>query len=622
MALGSVGALLGSLAATLVLGAPAAQADTVDPVSAPPVRFISFNMCGSGTMCEWADGYTNQAKYDAVLKETEAAAPGTATGWNADQIFLQEICKYQYDTLAAKLAPQGFSGHYVTTEDFGTTPEGHCKKPAGDTLSIQDPLNIGEYGMAVFVKGAALAHADLELGTYAPGTPSEEAIKSPCLKAYTQGRPTWACSVHLDWSDQSNAGREQQARKLAQQADLWQAQGVPVSLGGDFNATPGPPAVEICEPKDPDGSGPQQPPTVSASVKMMCTGSAVTATFYEPGVGNRLGFGNGAFLEVDETDKDFFSTENFPTDCLATGATRCRSGEPTFGQFRRKLDYIFLSSRHFKDVKADVPDRVSNATDHNMVRGAAAWADCGAEAECATDGLFRRDANGVLRRYAGRVNGTLSAPSEVGVGWGMMSRITRDGTTLVAGDTDGKLWRYPADPVTGTYSGSTRVLAGTGGWQAMDVLLAPGDFDGDGKADLIAREKSTGVLWLYPGNGADGYGTRRSIGTGWGMFDVLLAPGDFDGDRKADLIGRTPAGDLWLYKGDGAGSYAPRVQIGVDWERYSALAAPGDIDGDGKADLIGRDGVNDLYLYKGNGAGSYAPAVKVGYGYPDGELLL
>ncbi|WP_037881459.1 FG-GAP repeat domain-containing protein [Streptomyces sp. NRRL F-5727] len=611
-ALGSVGALLGSLAATLVLGAPAAQADTVDPGSAPPIRFISFNMCGSGTMCEWAAGYTNQAKYDAVLKETEAADPGTATGWNADQIFLQEICRYQYDTLAAKLSPKGFSGHYVTTENFGVTPEGQCKKPASDTVSIQGPASVGDYGMAVFVKGDALAHADLELGTYHEGKADEEAIKSPCLKAYTQGRPTWACSVHLDWDSATHAGREQQARKLAQQADLWQAQGVPVSLGGDFNATPGPASVEKCEPVPLKGWG------------MICTGNAVTAAFYEPAVGNRLGYGNGAFLEVDETDKESFSIQDFPTDCLARGATRCRSGAPTFGQTARKLDYVFLSSRHFKDVKADALPRVSNATDHNMVRGAAAWADCGTE--CATDGLFRRDTNGVLRRYAGRANGTLSGSTEVGVGWGSMSNITRDGTTLVASDTDGKLWRYPAavtaaDPVTDTYSGSTRIPAGTGGWQAMDVLLAPGDFDGDGKTDLIAREKSTGVLWLYPGNGADGYGTRKSIGTGWGMFDVLLAPGDFNGDGKADLIGRTPSGDLWFYKGDGAGSYAPRVQIGVDWERYSALAAPGDINGDGKADLIGRDGVNDLYLYKGNGAGSYAPAVKVGYDYPDGELL-
>lgn len=576
MALGSVGALLGSLAATLVLGSPAAQADTVDPGSAPPIRFVTYNMCGSGAMCKWNAGFTNKAKYEAVLKETEAAAAGTATGWNAEQIFLQEVCEYQYDTLKAKLAARGFTGRYVTTKDFGPTA-GICTKPDGDNESVVRSGTEGHYGMAVFVKGTVVEGVNLRL---ADATFDGEWVESPCVKSYTQWRATWACSVHLNWSGTTDEYRNKEAAKLAAQAAVWQAEGTPVILGGDFNGTP---------------------PTTMA------------ATFYEPAVG-----GKGTFLEVDETDKEFFSTENYPTDCLVTGATRCRSGEPTFGDFRRKIDYIFVSSAHFKDVKASVSPRDPQATDHDTLRGAASWADCGPAG--ATDSLFRRDASGALYRYDGRAGG-LAAPCKVGVGWGSMSKITRDGATLVASDTDGKLWRYPAGPVTGAYSGSTRVLAGTGGWQGMDVLLAPGDFDGDGKADLIAREKSTGVLWLYPGNGADGYGTRKSIGTGWGMFDVLLAPGDFDGDQKADLIGRTPVGDLWFYKGDGAGSYAPRVQIGVDWERYTALAAPGDIDGDGKADLIGRDGVNDLYLYKGNGAGSYAPAVKVGYDYPDGELL-
>ncbi|MFF0274602.1 FG-GAP-like repeat-containing protein [Streptomyces sp. NPDC004330] len=576
-ALGSAGALLGTLAAGLLLGAPAARADDVPPASAPPLRFISFNMCGSGTMCEWnaPAGYTNKAKYDAVVNETAAADPSTATGWNADQIFLQETCRYQFDTLSAKLAPHGFSGHYVTTKNFGNTADKQCQKPAGDTESIQTGATIGDYGMAVFVKGAALARTELALGAY-----DGEDIVSPCIKASTQGRPTWACSVHLDWNTASDAGREQQARRLAQQADLWQAQGVPVSLGGDFNGKPG---------------------------------TAMAATFYEPTVGDGVAYGNGAFREVDETDRSHFTAA-----CLSAQVTRCRSGATTFGVAKRKIDYIFLSARHFKDVVADAPPLVGDATDHQMLRGAAAWADCGTT--CATDGLFRRDANGVLRRYAGRVDGSLSAPGQVGVGWGTMSKIARDGTTLVAADHDGLLWRYPADPRTGQYSGSTRILAGNGGWQNITTILAPGDFDGDGRTDLVARDKA-GELWLYPGDGDDGYGTRRSIGTGWQMFDVLLAPGDFDGDGKADLIGRTPVGDLWFYAGDGAGSYAPRVRIGVDWERYTALAAPGDLDGDGKADLIGRTPAGDLWFYAGDGAASYAPAAQVGYGYPAGELL-
>ncbi|MER8035462.1 FG-GAP-like repeat-containing protein [Streptomyces hydrogenans] len=551
-ALGSVGALLGSAAAALAFGAPTAQADTVSPGSAPALRFVSFNICGSGSPCTTEKGYTDAAKYAAVVDQT------SGSGWNADQIFLQEVCRYQYDELAGQLGSKGFQGNYTTTVQLGTASGLCAGGPAGTK---------GDYGMALFVKGTVTDSTVLDLTVGGESEP----IKAPCLKSYTQGRANWACSVHLYWND--GALRDAEAQKLAQQSALWQSQGYPVVLGGDFNGRPDTP---------------------------------MAATFYEPGAG-----GNGSFLEVDETDKDYFTSA-----CLTAGASRCRGGETTFGDTRRKLDYIFVSSAHFKGVKGDVLPTFAGASDHDMIRGAATWADCGPAG--ATDGLFRREAGGALYRYAGRAGG-LAGPCKVGVGWGIMDKVAQDGDTLVATDGAGTLWRYPADPATGSYSGSTRVQAGTG-WQANDVLLAPGDFDGDGKADLIGRD-TAGALWLYPGDGANGYGARKQIGSGWQMFDALLAPGDFDGDGKADLIGRDTAGALWFYKGNGAGYYAPRTQIGSGWQIYTSLVAPGDLNGDGKADLIGRDASRDLWLYKGDGAAYYAPRVQVGYGYPDGELL-
>ncbi|MFC9261720.1 FG-GAP-like repeat-containing protein [Streptomyces hydrogenans] len=554
-ALGTVGALLGSAAAALALGTPVAQADTVASGTAPALRFVSYNMCGSGSPCTDALGFSDEAKYTTIVEQTNGSV------WNADQIFLQEVCRYQYDELATRLAPKGFEGLYTTTVQLGTG-SGLCAKGPDGTK--------GDYGMAVFVKGTVTERKVLDLTAGGESEP----IKAPCVKSYTQGRANWACSVHLYWATDATL-RNQEAQYLASQAAAWQEQGYPVVLGGDFNDTPG---------------------------------SGMAGTFYTPGTGS----GSGIFTEVDETDKDYFTTA-----CATAGASRCRSGETTFGSSRRKIDYLFLSARHFKNVKGDVLPRVTDASDHDMIRGAASWADCGPAG--ATDGLFRRDAGGALYRYAGRTDGKLAAPCKVGVGWGTMTEVAQDGTTLVAVDGGGTLWRYPADPATGSYSGSTRVQAGTG-WQGNDVLLAPGDFDGDGKADLIGRD-TAGALWLYPGDGADGYGARKQIGSGWQMFDALVAPGDFDGDGKADLIGRDTAGGLWFYKGDGAGSYAPRTQIGTGWQTYSALVAPGDVDGDGKADLIGRDAAKDLWFYAGDGAAYYAPRTRIGYGYPDGELL-
>ena len=52
-----------------------------------------------------------------------------------------------------------------------------------------------------------------------------------------------------------------------------------------------------------------------------------------------------------------------------------------------------------------------------------------------------------------------------------------------------------------------------------DWLLGSGDIDGDGRADLLARESSTGVLWLLPGTGS-GFGAPRFVAGGLSGYDL------------------------------------------------------------------------------------------------------
>src|SRR6476659_6445387 len=132
------------------------------------------------------------------------------------------------------------------------------------------------------------------------------------------------------------------------------------------------------------------------------------------------------------------------------------------------------------------------------------------------------------------------------------------------------------------------------------------DFSGDGHADLIARTP-TGVLYLHRGNGAGGFlGSRTKIGTGWQVYDHIFSPGDFSGDGHADLIARTPTGVLYLYRGNGAGVFlGSRTVLGTGWQVYDRVFSPWDFTGDGHADLIARTPTGVLYLYRGNGAGVF-----------------
>jgi hypothetical protein len=46
-----------------------------------------------------------------------------------------------------------------------------------------------------------------------------------------------------------------------------------------------------------------------------------------------------------------------------------------------------------------------------------------------------------------------------------------------------------------------------------------GDVDGDGRADLVARTRENGDLWLLPGS-RSGFSERRLIGAGFDGYDV------------------------------------------------------------------------------------------------------
>ncbi|WP_309049902.1 FG-GAP-like repeat-containing protein [Streptomyces sp.] len=169
---------------------------------------------------------------------------------------------------------------------------------------------------------------------------------------------------------------------------------------------------------------------------------------------------------------------------------------------------------------------------------------------------------------------------------------------------------------TAERGGDTKVIGG--GWDQYNLLVSVGNMGGSSHPDLVAR-KTDGTLWLYQGRADGTLAARIQIGTGgWNALNALAGRGDYTGDGKADLIARDADGDLYVYPGTGtAVEYAAlgaRTTIGWGWQVYKSIVSTGDNDGDGKTDLIANDSAGLLWFYKGTGSASAPLAAKAQIG--------
>ncbi|WP_457972925.1 FG-GAP-like repeat-containing protein [Arthrobacter sp. D1-17] len=236
------------------------------------------------------------------------------------------------------------------------------------------------------------------------------------------------------------------------------------------------------------------------------------------------------------------------------------------------------------------------------------------------DVLARYPARAELWMYAGTGKGGRQPGVRIGNSWNGFNALETPGDFNGDGPQDvlareaatGTLWLYRGNGANGFLA---RLRLG-GGWNIMSAILGPGDFNGDQRVDVLAREAATSHLWLYPGNGAGGFLPRVRVGTGWQVFNAFACPGDFTGDGAADVLAREGAtGILWLYRGNGAGGFLPRTRVGGGWNVMTAVVSPGDFNGDRRPDLLARDRAGVLWLYPGNGAGGFLPRVQVGPGW-------
>lgn len=221
------------------------------------------------------------------------------------------------------------------------------------------------------------------------------------------------------------------------------------------------------------------------------------------------------------------------------------------------------------------------------------------------DVLMRSTANTLFRTSPIGATGMSFAARVSGVDWSQYDKVvstgdlTGDGIgdVLARTSSGGRLHLYP-----GTPSGQLADMRDLGaGWGGMNAITGGADYTGDGRADILAVVARTGELFIYVGNGSGGFDNRHSLGTGWGHMRDVAAVGDWDGDGRADIMGVLRDGTAFVYPGNGRGGWrGGRTQIATNFSAWPTIVGlPGSravfgVDASGNGFMIRRHGTSTV----------------------------
>jgi hypothetical protein len=198
-----------------------------------------------------------------------------------------------------------------------------------------------------------------------------------------------------------------------------------------------------------------------------------------------------------------------------------------------------------------------------------------------------------------------------------LADVNGDGRADVCGRASDHVYCYLSDGLGFPTKVTGPAWTDTGGWGAVRYYstIQFADINGDGKADVCARASDNVYCYLSDGMGfpTKVTGPAWSDGAGWGdaKYYSTVQFGDVNGDGKADVCARD-RDTFHCYLSDGMG-FPTRV-TGPGWsdasgwgeERYFSTIQLADVNGDGKADVCGRasDRVH-CYLSDGMGFASH-----------------
>ena len=164
-------------------------------------------------------------------------------------------------------------------------------------------------------------------------------------------------------------------------------------------------------------------------------------------------------------------------------------------------------------------------------------------------------------------------------------------------------------------------------WNAEPISVAVGDFDRNGKPDLAVAEYAGGNVSILLGDGSGIFTKAAGSPVPVGMRPSCIAVGDFNRDGDLDLVTTSDISDnVFIVLGDGNGGFTnaiPATDSTGSGSRPTSVTT-GDFDRDGVPDLaVANYNSGTIAILLGTGSGSFSlPAVPYPAGtWPDSVAM-
>jgi hypothetical protein len=142
---------------------------------------------------------------------------------------------------------------------------------------------------------------------------------------------------------------------------------------------------------------------------------------------------------------------------------------------------------------------------------------------------------------------------------------------------------------------------------ASTVIAGTGDFNGDGRSDILLRD-SSGAIFDFLGTAAGGF-----INNGDNSFvsvagtTQVTGTADFNGDGRADILWRSGSGSIFDFLGAANGGFTNNGgNSSVSVATTTQLIGTGDFNGDGRADVLWRNSAGAIFDFLGTANGGFA----------------